>query len=638
MHGIETDSAEEASSGAGGFTGPWNQLAFVIAAAGALYYVWVAAVGIRFPEIDRSLFILLGMLLAFMLKPLGSSTAARLVDVLLIGLAIAATVRFNVMYTAFLEMVGLPISDLDLALGWIMIFLSFEACRRVLGAAIPIMGFAFVAFLMLGPYVPQPFTHAGFDPRTIASYMYAGTDGIYGHITYVLASQMFLFLVFGAFLMRSGAADFFSTLSMALVGSRAGGTAKAAVASSTIVGSITGSAAANVAISGSMTIPLMKSAGFKPHVAGGIEAAASTGGTIMPPVMGVAAFIMVALTGIPYSEIVIYSATPALLYFFFVYMQVHCYARRNDLVGSPRETLPPVGRTLMAGWYYVAPVLVIAAGIFIGYSLAFIALLGIIATLVVSQLSRTHRMGPRDILHALAEGTKQALPIIVVAGPVAIIAQCLLLPGTGLRITGMIVSVGAGDLALTLGLVFVVAYILGMGLSVVPAYIILATLAAPALVRLDVPLIAAHLIVMWWGQASNITPPVSLASYVAASIAKAPLWRTGWAAVVKGAGLFLIPVLFAYQPGLLYAASPLENAVTIGSIIVGIVMASGGIEGFLFHRLSLAERAVLLLGAAVLLFGHSIPTITIGLIICAAALAGRPLVDRLAGRKRGAAG
>jgi TRAP transporter 4TM/12TM fusion protein len=637
MHGHDTPS-ETAAPAPGGFVGPWSRLAFATAAAGALYYVWVAAVGIRHPEIDRSLFILLGMMLAFMLKPLGASIAARLVDVLLIALAVVATVRFNLMYATFLEMVGLPISDLDLVLGWIMIVLSFEACRRVLGSAIPIMGALFVAFLMLGPYVPQPFTHAGFDPRTIASYMYAGTDGIYGHITYVLASQMFLFLVFGAFLMRSGAADFFSTLSMALVGRRAGGTAKAAVASSTIVGSITGSAAANVAISGSMTIPLMKSAGFKPHVAGGIEAAASTGGTIMPPVMGVAAFIMVALTGIPYAEVVLYSATPALLYFFFVYMQVHCYARRNDLVGSPRETLPPVGRTLAAGWFYVGPVLVIAAGIFIGYSLAFIALMGIVAALAVSALSREHRMGPREIVQALAEGTKQALPIIVVAGPVAIIAQCLLLPGTGLRITGMIVSVGAGDLALTLALVFVVAYILGMGLSVVPSYIILATLAAPALVQLDVPLIAAHMLVMWWGQASNITPPVSLASYVAASIANAPLWRTGWAAVVKGAGLFLIPVLFAYQPGLLYAASPLENVVTIGSIVLGIIAASGGIEGFLFHRLSLVERAVLLAGAAILLFGHSLPVIAVGLLVCAAALAARRLTARLAGRKRGAPG
>ena len=620
-----------------GFLGPWQRAATILAAAGAFYYVWVAANGIRYPAVDRSLFILLGMLLAFMLKPLGRTMIARAVDVFLIVLAIVATVRFNMMYSTFLEMVGLPISDVDLVLGWIMILLSFEACRRILGWAIPIMGLLFLVFLVYGGYAPQPFTHSGFDARTVASYMYAGTDGIYGHITYVLASQMFLFLVFGAFLMRSGAADFFSAISMALVGKRPGGTAKAAVASSTIVGSITGSAAANVAISGSMTIPLMKSAGFKPHVAGGIEAAASTGGTVMPPVMGVAAFIMVALTGIPYSDVVLYSATPALMYFFFVYMQVHFYAKRNGLLGSPAGSLPPVFATFMAGWYFLIPVAVIVGGIFLGYSLAYIALMGIIAAVASSWLNKPLRMGPRAIFEALAAGTKQALPIIVVAGPVSIIAQCLLLPGTGLRITGMIVSVGAGDLALTLGLVFIVAYVLGMGLSVVPAYIILATLAAPALVQLGVPLLAAHMLVMWWGQASNITPPVSLASYVAASIANAPLWQTSWAAVIKGAGLFIIPVLFAYQPGLLYLASPFENTITIASIIVGIVAASGAFEGFLFDRLSLLERFVLGIGAAVLLFGHSLVVIAIGCAICGSVALARLLFGKFARSKPGAA-
>lgn len=618
MTGVVSDAHGRGDAPGTGFTAPWNGIANVVAAAGALYYIYFAAVGIQYPALDRSLFILLGMLIAFMTKPLGNSFVLRAVDVLLIGAAIVCTVRFNLMYSTFLEMVGLPISDLDLWLGWIMIGLSFEACRRILGWAIPILGILFLVFLLNGPLAPQPFTHIGFDARTVASYMYAGTDGIYGHITYVLASQMFLFLVFGAFLMRSGASEFFSQASMSLVGHRPGGTAKAAVASSTIIGSITGSAAANVAVSGSMTIPLMKAAGFKPHVAGGIEAAASTGGTIMPPVMGVAAFIMVALTGIPYSDVVLYSATPALLYFFFVYTQVHCYAQRNGLHGTPRSKLPPVIETLKGGWFYLFPVAMVVAGVFLGYSLALIGLLGIFAAFAVSWANSKDRMMPKDIFLTLAAGTRQAMPIIVVAGPVAIIAQCVLLPGTGLRITGMLVSAGAGDLALTLLLVFIVAYVLGMGLSVVPAYILLATLAAPALLQLGVPLLAAHMLVMWWGQASNITPPVALASFVAASIADAPLWRTGWQAVLKGMGLFVIPVLFAYQPGLLYAASPFENVLTIGSIILGIIATSGAIEGFLFHRLSTFERVLLGGGAAILLFGHSALTVVVGLLICGA--------------------
>jgi len=637
MTGVLPDGRGQGDDRGTGFTGPWNGSANIVAAAGALYYIYFAATGIQYPALDRSLFILLGMLIAFMTRPLGGTVLLRTVDILLIGAAILCTVRFNLMYLSFLQMVGLPISNLDLWLGWIMIALSFEACRRILGLAIPVMGILFLLFLFYGPHAPQPFTHIGFDARTIASYMYAGTDGIYGHITYVLASQMFLFLVFGAFLMRSGASDFFAQASMALVGHRPGGTAKAAVASSTIIGSITGSAAANVAISGSMTIPLMKAAGFKPHVAGGIEAAASTGGTIMPPVMGVAAFIMVALTGIPYSDVVLYSATPALLYFFFVYTQVHFYAQRNGLHGAPRHELPPVNATLKGGWFYLLPVGVVVAGVFQGYSLAFIGLIGIVAAFAVSWVSRKDRMMSKDIFLTLAAGTRQAMPIIVVAGPVAIIAQSVMLPGTGLRITGMLVSAGSGDLALTLLLIFAVAYVLGMGLSVVPAYILLATLAAPALLQLGVPLLAAHLLVMWWGQASNITPPVALASFVAASIAEAPLWRTGWQAVLKGAGLFLIPVLFAYQPGLLYAASPFQNVLTIGSIVLGIIAASGAIEGFLFHRLSVIERVLLGGGAAVLLFGHSIPVVVSGLLICGVILGMRRMKSEITDRRRRAA-
>ena len=614
----EGETAEPVTP-AGNFAGPWPRVAFMTGVACAAYYMWVAAVGIRHPEIDRSLFVLVGIVLAFALKPLAQSVPARLLDCLLIALAVAATVRFNVMYATFLNIIGLPISDLDMVLGWIMIAISIEACRRVLGLAIPALAVLFLAFLLFGPYMPAPFDHVGFDPRTIASYMYAGTDGIYGHITYVLASQMFLFLVFGAFLMRSGAADFFSEISMALVGSRAGGTGKAAVVSSTIVGSITGSAAANVAVTGAVTIPLMKKAGFKPHVAGGIEAAASTGGTVLPPVMGVAAFIMVALTGIPYGQIALYSATPALLYFFFVYAQVHLYSRRNGLVGAPRSELPRVWPTLKAGWFFVLPIVVIAGLVMINYSLALIALLAIAATLIASWMRRDTRMGLRSIVEAMAEGTRQALPIIVVAGPVAIIAQCLLLPGTGLRITGMIISAGAGNLPLTMLLVFIVAYILGMGLSVVPAYIILATLAAPALIQLDVPVLAAHLLVMWWGQASNITPPVALASYVASSIANSPLWQTGWAAVIKGAGLFFIPALFVYQPGLLYEGSAFSIALTIGSIILGIIAASGAIEGFLFRRLSVAQRVLLGVGAVLLTLGQDMIVVGLGLAISALA-------------------
>ncbi|MGO8909521.1 MAG: TRAP transporter permease [Bradyrhizobium sp.] len=599
------------------FLRPWTKFAYALGFACTLYYMWTALVGIHYPQLDRSLFIFFGIALGFAMKPTGHSLTLRFIDLLVILGVTVATIRFNLMYVHFVAMIGMPISDLDMVLGWFMVAACLESCRRALGWSVPIISIVFLIFFRFGTWFPPPFTHADFDARTIASYMFAGTDGLYSDLTYVLASQMFLFLVFGTFLLRSGASNFFSKAALALVGDKVGGTAKAAVASSAVIGSITGSAAANAAVVGTMTIPLMKAAGFKPHIAGGIEAAASTGGTILPPVMGVTAFLMVALTGIPYATIALYSAVPALLYFFFVYMQVHFYARRNGLFGAARASLPPVGPTLRAGWHFLLPVVVVVAMVGFNYSLAFIALLAIGATLVTSWLRAESRMGPRAIFESMAHGALHALPIMTVAGPVAIMSECLLVPGTGLRLTGLIISTGHGSLAGTLALVYAIAYVIGMGLSVVPAYLILATLAAPALIQLGVPVLAAHLLVTWWSQASNIKPPVAMAVYVTSSIAGSGLWETGWAAVLKGAGLFFLPVLFVYQPPLLLDGPPAAIALTLIAIILGIVFCAAGIEGYFWRKLSVVPRVVIGVGGILLVFIHDAISLAIAVVVIA---------------------
>lgn len=620
-HGIELSapSTAEPKNVSDRFLLPWTGPAFVVSALCSAYYLYVAAVGIEFPQLDRSLFIYFGIVLAFALRPASSaSIALRLLDVFIIVGATIATIHFNMRYNEFLEMVGAPISNFDAACAWFLIVASLESCRRVLGWSIPILAVLFLVFLRYGTWVPAPLTHIDFDWSTIASYMYAGTDGLYSDLTYVLASQMYLFLVFGTFLMRAGAADYFAQASVALVGDRTGGTAKAAVASSAIIGSITGSAAANAAVAGSVTIPLMIAAGFKRHVAGGIEAAASTGGTVLPPVMGVAAFIMVSLTGIPYTTIALYSAVPAILYYVCVYAQVHFYASRNHLSGMPRSELPPLGPTLASGWYYVAPIVVIVTMVALNYSLAFTALAAIVASFLTSWFRKATRMGIRATLGAMASGAQQALPIMVVAGPVAIMSECLLLPGTGLRVTGMILDVGHGNLEVTLLLVYVIAYVLGMGLSVVPAYIILATLAAPALIQLHVPVLAAHLLVMWWSQASNIKPPVALAVYVTSSIAGSPLWATGWAAVLKGAGLFFIPVLFIYQPSILFNGTTVEIVLTLTTVTAGIITFAAAIEGYFRRPLSIPARILFGIGGIALLLNYSLIVFAVAVAFVAA--------------------
>ncbi len=407
--------------------------------------------------------------------------------------------------------------------------------------------------------------------------------------------------MFGIFLIRSGASDFFTNICLAFLGNKTGGGAKAAVGSSFITASISGSASANVAITGNITIPLMIRTGYAPAAAGGIEAAASTGGTIMPPVMGASAFIMVALTGFSYGEIVLYSTIPALLFFLNVYLQAHFYAMRHGLRGLPASECPPFLETLRKGWVHLLPIVVVIALVYMDYSLRRVGLLAIVAAVVASWLT-PNRMGPRQILDAMADGARASLPVIAIAGPVSIIAGAVLLPGTGLRITGLIIDLGANNLPLTILFVFLVGYVLGMGLSVIPAYVILATLAAPALIQLGVPTMAAHLLVLWWGQASNLTPPVALAAYVAAGIARASMWQVCNVAMIKGMAIFYLPVLFVYQPGLLLRGSIFDIAITIGTLVLGGISISAGVEGYFLTRLSLVMRVLFAaLGAALIL-------------------------------------
>ena len=553
----------------------------------------------------------MGIALAICLYPLGRNVWARAIDCVLLILAAWSTAHFNFQFEEYSANAGFGLSNLDLFLGAAIILISVEASRRVLGWSIPIIALVFLAYLFIGPSIPGPLHHSGFSFEAVVSNLYASTEGLYGVITYTLASTLFLFLVFGQFLVRSGASAFYSDLALSLLGQHPGGGAKAAVTSSMIVGSITGSAAANVAITGVITIPLMIRTGYKPHIAAGIEAAASTGGTVLPPVMGSAAFIMVALTGIPYSEIALYSAIPAVIYYMVVFCQVHFYAKRNDLKGLPPEECHPFHVVIRRGWVHVIPIIIIVTMVYWGYSLSRTALFAMIASIVCSWANKKTRMGPREIIGALADGSKHSLSIIVIAAPVSIMTLAMLMPGTELKITSILISLGGGNLAATIAMIFVIGYVLGMGLSVVPSYIILATLAAPAMMRLGVPVMAAHFIVMWWGQASNITPPVALASYVAANIAGSTLWKSGNAAVIKGAGLFFLPVLFAYQPGLLLEGSLANIVVTISSIIAGVVLIAAGIEGYLVRKSSLAFRLTYVVMGSLLIIASAFYTVLI---------------------------
>lgn len=361
---------------------------------------------------------------------------------------------------------------------------------------------------------------------------------------------------------------------------------------------------------------MMIRTGYRPAVAGGIEAAASTGGTVMPPVMGASAFIMVALTGFSYGKIVLYATIPALLYFLNVYLQVHFYAMRNNLRGLPPEECPPFRNTFKKGWPYLIPIIVVILLVYMDYSLRRVGLLAIVSVIIASWFTE-RKMGPRAIIEALGEGAKGSLPIIALAGPVSIIAGAVLLPGTGIRITGLIIDLAHSNLAFTIMFIFLIGYILGMGLSVIPAYVILATLAAPALIQLGIPVMAAHLLVLWWGQASNVTPPVALAAYMAAGISKERLWPVCNVAMVKAMAIFYLPVLFVYQPALLLEGTIVEIILTIGTLALGGLSISAGIEGYFYHPMNLLIRFLAIaIGAALILTQGLSAIVAIALFVC----------------------
>jgi TRAP transporter 4TM/12TM fusion protein len=589
-----------------------KELQFAVGVAFSLFYIYQAIFGIVSPAVNRSAFIMFGVVLVMLNKPAKGYLA--ILDILIILFVVFGTFYFIFNFDYYARNYGLPLRVPDIVIGTIMMIIVTEAVRRQLGWTIAILAIVFVAYLVLGRYTPSLIRHSGFSWDEIISTMYASTDGIYGSVTYVLATYMLLFLIFGAFLKAGGATNFYLKLANALMGHRMGGPAKAAVTSSFIMGMITGSASANVAVTGQVTIPMMKKSGYAPHVAGGTEAAASLGGTILPPIMGASAFIMVALTGIPYLSIIKFAFIPAAIYFVTVFLHSHFYAVKKGLHGSPKDQLPSVVQTLKEGFHFIGPILVLIFFLVRGATLQRVGLYSIVSVILLSYVRKDTRMSVKKIFQALADGARTALPIVAVAGPVGLISAAVLLPGMGLRVSGMILGLTGGSILLTILFIFIIGYILGMGLSIIPAYIMLATLGAPALINLGIPVAAAHLMVLWYGQLSTITPPVCLGSYVAAGIAEASFWKTGMQGVMRAAAIFYLPVVFVYQPELLLIGEVGSIIFVIVTTFVGAFCVVAAFEGYFLGKLWIWIRG-LMFAAAILVILNSLLLKGIGLAV-----------------------
>jgi len=475
-------------------------------------------------------------------------------------------------------------TELDQWVAVVGVLVGIEIARRVVGVAFVIIGTIMLLYGVFGDseMIPEVLQHAGDTFPYLCTSIFYKSDGVFGIMANVLATYIILFVIFGAFLEKSGAQRFFIDFPLAAVGHKIGGPGKVSVIASGLFGSISGSAIANTVSTGAFTIPMMKKAGFRPHVAGGIEPAASIGGMFMPPIMGAGGFIMAEMTGLPYSQIMLVAIFPALMYFFSVFMMVHYEAKKFNIVGE--KSKESAREILRKEWFYVLPLVVITILMLMGFSPGYSAILGIVTCIVVSWFRKETRIDLKGFAEASRAGAESSLKIGATVGVIGIIIGVLTYSGLILTFADIVIELAEGRLWLTILLVALASLILGMGVPVTAAYLITAVVAVPALTHLGVNEIAAHMIVYWLSQDSNITPPVCIAAFAGATIAKANMWATAWIAFKFAKFLYLAPFIFGYVPAFSLTGSAMDIAVTFVLVFFGTWAYSWFLSGIWMKR------------------------------------------------------
>ncbi|MPM38776.1 hypothetical protein SDC9_85406 [bioreactor metagenome] len=451
--------------------------------------------------------------------------------------------------------------------------------------------------------MPGIFTHRGYNWTKLVNHIFINTEGIYGTSVNVAASYIFLFILFGSVMNKSGMGQFFNDIALALAGHTKGGPAKVAVIASGFLGSINGSAVANVVTTGAFTIPLMKKTGYSKEFAGSVEATASVGGQLLPPIMGAAAFIMAEMLGVKYGVIVVSAAIPALLYYFGIMVQVQLRANKNNLIGVPKEELPKVSDVMKTRGHLIIPIIfLLYMLLFSGKTVIFSAFLTIVVTIAISMMKKETRMSMKDLMDAFEEGTRSTVSVAVACAVVGIIIGVVSLTGFGLNMANAIILLGKSNLMATLVLTMVTCMILGMGLPSIPAYLITATMAAPALIQLGVPDIAAHMFVFYYAMFANLTPPVALASFAAAGISGGDPMKTGLQSVKLALAGFIVPYMFVYNTSLLLIdTTPMIAIRVIITSMIGVFMIGASAEGYLNGKINFVLRIAAFAGSLLLI-------------------------------------
>lgn len=580
----------------------------------SLFQLYTAAFGVLDAQLQRAVHLAFGLGLVFLLYPSRkkwrNDHKLHPLDLVLAILGAATPLYIVTNYEAIVGRGGM-INDTDYIIGAIGVLLVIEAARRVVGMPIVLVVLAFVGYAFLGPYMPDLLAHRGMNPEALVGHLYFTTEGIFGIPLGISATFIFLFILFGAYLESTGLGQFFIDIANSLAGWARGGPAKVAVLSSGLMGTISGSSVACVATGGAFTIPMMKKLGYNKEFAGAVEAAAATGGQIMPPIMGAAAFLMAEFMGIPYLEVVKAAVIPAILYFLGIWLGTHFEARKKDLKGIPRHRLPKAWKVFKESGHLSIPLFIIMYLLIVGYTPMRAALVGIGTTIIAAALRPATRLSFAQIVHGLEQGAKSALGVLTACAAAGIIIGIVTATGVGLKLASALIEASGNILIVTLFMVMVTSILLGMGVPTTANYVITSTIAAPALVQMGVPLLAANMFVFYFGIVADITPPVALAAFAGAAISGGNPLKTGVNATKLAIAAFIIPYMFVLNPAML-----MVNA-TVGTIImtcisatIGMIGISAAMIGYYIVKTSIVERLLLFAGGLCLIVPGTVTDVT----------------------------
>lgn len=600
--------------------GKARTLLYILITAAFLYGIWVNFYSELDPYVRNAGFIAILLASLFIIKSPLKGVAANKVGwydyvIVVLALFIGGYIFINGDWYVERFPIVDELSTNEVILGSAFLLISLEASRRALGLAFTSLVLLGMAYFFFGHLFTGSFSHSKLGITEFIDYTAYTSEGIFGSIATISATYIFVFLLFGAVLDKAGAGDFFMKIAMAISGRQRGGVGKVAVISSGMFGMISGSPVSDVVTTGSFSIPMMKKAGYSPAQAGAIEAVGSSGGSIMPPVMGSAALMMTEMAGVPLSTVILAATIPALLYYFSVYMQVHFHAVKHNI--RPSDDVPKVWFVLKTRGYYILPFVILVYFLMEGYTPQFAAGWSMLAMLALSWVRKETRMGLRRIADAVIDGIRHLIPIVSVVIGAGLLTACMNTTGLGGKLMSLLSAFTGEHVILALILTAIICIIMGMGLPTVAAYVLTAVIAAPALIGLGIPVVQAHLFIVYFTLLSGITPPICTTAYAAATIAQDDPIKIGWLACKLGITAYIVPFLFVFNPALNFEGDigPILFITVIA--VIGILALAAAVEGVVFTELSVLERGLLFMGAALTFISGPLTHI-VGIVIVTA--------------------